>query len=124
MTQMKLSPEKPGRFNSDAASSRAFRPFFNDGVAKAPALIVGQRLFRNPPLSDLPKIAMRTGLIPTTMIHDENSQRFVWPRQPADGFASYVWRNNLMVIGHIEVDASLRGRGLGARNAAEMFGGC
>ena len=49
------------------------------------------------------------------------SQRFIRHMAPVDAFVSYHWQGDRMVMAHIEVDPSLRGTGLGARFAAEVF---
>jgi len=55
------------------------------------------------------------------LVHDEASQRFIRHMAPVDAFVSYHWQGDRMVMAHIEVDPSLRGTGLGARFAAEVF---
>lgn len=88
---------------------------------KFPTFEIRGRKLRNPKLSDLDKVLARAGLFDPGLIHDERSQRFVRHMAPSDAFVSYVWQGERMVLSHIEVDRALRGKGVGARFAAEVF---
>lgn len=107
--------------DADDTAQAAFGALFSDGIVKAPALVIGSRLFRNPRTDDLEKLAIRHGLIERRMLHDEANGRYFWPMLPGDAFASYVMRDGRRIVGHIEVDKSLRGTGLGARLARELL---
>ena len=105
----------------DPRAQAAFGNLFGDGRVKTPALVLGSRLFRNPRTGDLEKLAIRHGLVRRKMLHDEAGARYVWPMMPSDAFASYAMRDGRKTVGHIEIDASLRGSGLGARLAQELL---
>lgn len=89
--------------------------------AKFPTFSIMGRKVRNPKPEDLDKALARAGLHDPGLVHDETSQRFVRHMAPSDAFVSYSWQGDRMVLGHIEVDPSLRGSGIGARLAAEVF---
>ena len=82
--------------------------------------IKGRKL-RNPSLSDLDKTLARADLYDPGLVHDKKSQRFVRHMAPSDAYVSYTWQGDRMVPGHIETDPALRGSGLGARFAIEVF---
>ena len=88
---------------------------------KFPTFEIRGRKLRNPKLPELDKELARAGLFDPRLVHDETSRRFVRHMAPSDAFASYVWQGDRMVLTHIEVDRTLRGSGLGARFAAEVF---
>lgn len=88
---------------------------------KFPTFEIKGRKLRNPKLPDLDKELARAGLFDPGLIHDERSQRFIRHMAPSDAFVSYVWQGDRMVLTHIEVAASLRGTGAGARFATEVF---
>lgn len=88
---------------------------------KFPTLEVKGRKIRNPSLPDLDKELARAGLYDPGLVHDERGQRFVRHMAPSDAFVSYVWQGERMVVTHIEVAPALRGTGIGARFAAEVF---
>lgn len=88
---------------------------------KFPTFQIAGRKVRNPKLPELDKELARAGLYDPGLVHDEASQRFIRHMAPVDAFVSYHWQGDRMVMAHIEVDPSLRGTGLGARFAAEVF---
>lgn len=88
---------------------------------KFPAFEISGRKLRNPMLPELDKALARAGLYDPGLVHDKKCQRFVRHMAPSDAFVSYTWQGERMVLGHIETDPSLRGSGLGARFAAEVF---
>jgi predicted GNAT family acetyltransferase len=88
---------------------------------KFPTFEIKGRKVRNPKLRDLDKELARAGLYDPGLVHDEHSQRFIRHMAPSDAFVSYSWQGDRMVLTHIEVDPSLRGSGIGARFAAEVF---
>ncbi|MDE9451921.1 N-acetyltransferase [Aliiroseovarius sp. Z3] len=88
---------------------------------KFPTFEIKGRKVRNPKLSDLDKELARADLYDPGLVHDGKSQRFVRHMSPSDAFVSYSWQGDRMVLGHIEVDPSLRGSGIGARLAGEVF---
>lgn len=57
----------------------------------------------------------------TELIHDEQNQRFIRRMEPSDGFVTYRWQGERMVLNHIEIDPSLRGTGVGERFAKEVL---
>lgn len=105
----------------DESAQIRFGHLFADGELKAPAVIIGEKRFRNPDISDLEKLAIRHGAIERRMLHQQQQGRFVWPMMPSDAFASYVMRDQGRVVGHIEIDRSLRGIGLGRELANELL---
>lgn len=88
---------------------------------KFPTFEINGRKLRNPTLPDLDKALARAGLYDPGLLHDEKSRRFIRHMAPSDAFVSYTWQGERMVLGHIETDPSLRGIGLGARFATEVF---
>jgi predicted GNAT family acetyltransferase len=86
-----------------------------------PTFSIKGRKVRNPKPEELDKELARAGLYDPGLVHDETSQRFIRHMSPSDGFVSYVWKGDRMVLGHIEVDPSLRGSGLGGRLATEVL---
>lgn len=88
---------------------------------KFPTLEINGRKVRNPTLPDLEKELARSGLYDPGLVHDTKSQRIIRHMSPSDAFVSYTWQGDRMVLGHIEVDPSLRGTGVGARFAIEVF---
>lgn len=90
-------------------------------ATKFPTFQIKGRKLRNPKLPELEKALARACLYDPGLVHDEGSQRFVRHMAPSDAFVSYVWQGERMVLTHIEVDPSLRGSGIGARFAAEVF---
>lgn len=88
---------------------------------KFPTFRIKGKKLRNPRLSELDATLARAGLYDPGLIHHETSQRFLRHMAPSDAFVSYVWQGDRMVLTHIEVDPSLRGSGVGARFAAEVF---
>lgn len=88
---------------------------------KFPTIVIAGRKIRNPSGKDLECELARAGLIDGALIHDEKSQRFIRRMRPKDAFVSYTLRNNKMILTHIEVDPSHRGKGIGARFAIEVF---
>lgn len=107
--------------DADGDARRTYGVYFNDGMAKAPAIVIKGKAFRNPNDKELVKRLARAGLYDAGLVHDEHSQRFIRYLMPADGFASYIWRGETMVLTHIEVHPSTRGTGLGGRLAGEIF---
>ena len=105
----------------DTAAQLEFGAMFADGRMKAPSLIIGDKRIRNPAIADLEKFAIRHGALKPGMLHDEPSQRYVWPMMPSDAFASYVLRDGQMTVGHIEIDKTMRGKGLGRVLARELL---
>ena len=90
-------------------------------AVKFPTFQIKGRKLRNPSLPDLDKTLARVGLYDAGLVHDKKSQRFVRHMAPSDAFVSYTWQGDRMVLGHIETDPALRGSGLGARFATEVF---
>lgn len=88
---------------------------------KFPTFEINGRKLRNPTLANLDKRLAREGLFDPGLIHEEKNQRFVRYMMPSDAFVSYSWHDNTMRLGHIEVDPSLRGSGLGTRLAHDVF---
>ncbi|MCB1449349.1 MAG: N-acetyltransferase [Nitratireductor sp.] len=88
---------------------------------KFPTFEINGRKLRNPTLPELDKALAREGLYDPGLVHDKESQRFVRHMAPSDAFVSYAWHGEHMVLGHIETDPTLRGSGLGARFATEVF---
>lgn len=88
---------------------------------KFPTFEIKGRKLRNPTMRELDKTLARAGLHDPGLVHDRKSQRFIRHMAPSDAFVSYTWQGERMVLGHIETDPSLRGSGLGARFAAEVF---
>ena len=88
---------------------------------KFPTFQINGKKLRNPTLPELDKALARAGLHDPGLVHDKKSQRFVRHMTPSDAFVSYTWQGDRMVLGHIETDVSLRGSGLGARFAIEVF---
>lgn len=110
MAEVDKSPEAATRLVALTGSAQKF-----------PTLEIKGRKVRNPTSPELDKELARADLYDTGLIHDERSQRFVRHMAPSDAFVSYAWQGDRMVLGHIEVDPSLRGSGRGARFAAEVF---
>lgn len=90
-------------------------------ATKFPTFQIKGRKVRNPKLPELDKELARAGLYDPGLVHDAASQRFIRHMAPADAFVSYVWQGERMVLTHIELDPSLRGTGIGASFAAEVF---
>ncbi len=90
-------------------------------ATKFPTFQIKGRKLRNPSLPELDKFLARAKLYDPGLVHDEEAQKYVRYMAPADAFVSYTWQGERMVLGHIEVDPSFRGSGLGARVAAEVF---
>lgn len=88
---------------------------------KFPTFQINGRKLRNPSLPNLDKALAHAGLFDPELVHDEKSQRFVRHMVTSDAFVSYTWQGDRVVLGHIEVDPSHRGSGLGARVATEVF---
>ena len=105
----------------DERAQTRFGHLFADGEVKAPSLIIREKRFRNPDISDLEKLVIRHGVVERRMLHQPQQGRFVWPMMPSDAFASYVVRDNRRIVGHIEVDSSLRGSGFGRELANELL---
>lgn len=76
---------------------------------------------RNPTPEDPDKAPALAAHDDPGLVHDEVSRRFIRHMAPRDAFVSYSWQGDRMVLGHIEIDPSLRGSGLGARFATEVF---
>lgn len=106
--------------DKDPASARRLAEL-TGSADKFPTLEIKGRKVRNPKLSDLDKELARAGLHDPGLVHDERAQRFIRHMAPSDAFVSYVWQGDRMVLTHIEVAPSLRGNGLGARFAFEVF---
>ena len=99
-----------------------FGPLFSDGRPHAPALVIAGKAWRNPSLEDIEKRLARANFVKPRAIHYPGQQRVVWHLPPQDAFASYSIRGNgTLVFGHIETPPSLRGTGLGAKLAKELF---
>lgn len=107
--------------DSDQAARAVLASFYPDGIAKAPALIFGGKLYRNPKTTDLDKLLARAGIYDPGLIHDLDNQRYIRHMNPADAFVSYSRRGETVILGHIEVPHEKRGSGIGARVAAEVF---
>lgn len=90
-------------------------------ASKFPTFLIKGKKLRNPRLHELDAHLARAGLYDPGLIHDETSQRFLRHMAPSDAFVSYVWQGERMVLTHIEVDPSLRGSGIGAKFASEVF---
>ena len=90
-------------------------------AAKFPTFLIKGRKLRNPPLAELDKELARADLYDPGLLHDERTGRFVRAMVPADAFVSYHWQGDCMVLAHIEVAPSLRGSGVGAKLATEVF---
>ncbi len=88
---------------------------------KFPTFEINGRKLRNPSLPELEKALARADLFDPGLVNDKKSQRFVRHMAPSDAFVSYTWQGDRMVLGHIETDPTLRGSGLGARFATEVF---
>ena len=88
---------------------------------KFPTFEIKQRKLRNPSLPDLDKALARADLFDPGLVHDPKGQRFIRHMAPSDAFVSYTWQGDCMVLGHIEVDAALRGSGIGPKVAIEVF---
>ncbi len=88
---------------------------------KFPMFQISGRKLRNPTLADLDKFLARAGLYDPGLVHDKKSQRFVRHMAPSDAFVSYTWQGDRMILGHIEIDPTLRGSGRGGGFAAEVF---
>lgn len=108
---------------SDQAEAAAdFAHLFADGRPHSPSLVIGQRAWRNPAIIDVEKLLARADVVPRRPIHYPHQRRVVWHMAPSDAFASYSLRDDgTHVFGHIETPPELRGTGLGARLAAELF---
>lgn len=103
-------------------SAAAYAHLFSDSKPHSPSLVIGQRAWRNPAIAEIEKLMARAGLVPRRAIHYPQQQRVVWHMEPSDAFASYSLRENgTFVFGHIETASALRGTGLGAKLAAELF---
>ena len=103
-------------------NAQAFGALFADGLLHAPALVVTGKAWRNPSLEDIEKRLARANFVKPRAIHYPGQQRVVWHLPPQDAFASYSIRGNgTLVFGHIETPPSLRGTGLGAKLAKELF---
>ena len=99
-----------------------FGPLFSSGSPHAPAIVIGERAWRNPALGQVEKLLASQKLVPSRLIHYPEQGRVVWHMHPSDAFASYSERlDGTMVFGHIETPPQLRGSGLGARLAAQLF---
>lgn len=106
----------------DKDASAAERLIALTGSAtKFPTFSINGRKVRNPKPEELDKELARAGLYDPGLIHDKTSQRYVRHMAPQDAFVSYSWQGERMVLGHIEVAESLRGSGVGAGFAAEVF---
>ncbi|TXG84192.1 MAG: hypothetical protein E6R12_05245 [Sphingomonadales bacterium] len=104
-------------------TAEAYAHLFGDGRPHSPGFIIGDRAWRNPAIDDLEKLLARAGLVERRPIHYPKQQRVVWHMQPSDAFASYSQRSDgLWVFGHIETPSELRGTGLGAQLAKDLFG--
>lgn len=90
-------------------------------ASKFPTFEIAGRKLRNPVLPELDKALARAGAYDTGLVHDVAGQRFLRYMAPSDAFVSYSWQGDRMVLTHIEVDPALRGSGIGARVAAEVF---
>ena len=88
---------------------------------KFPTFEIKGRKLRNPSLPDLEKTLARADLYDLGLVHDRKSQRFIRHMAPTDAFVSYAWQGERMLLGHIEVDPALRGKGAGAKVATEVF---
>ncbi|MBW3245470.1 N-acetyltransferase [Epibacterium sp. DP7N7-1] len=104
----------------DAAAARRLTDLTGSRT-KFPTFSIKGRKVRNPKPEDLDKELARAGLHDPGLVHDENSQRFIRHMAPRDAFVSYSWQGDRMVLGHIEIDPSLRGSGLGGRFATEVL---
>ena len=91
------------------------------GADKFPTFEINGRKLRNPTLANLDKRLARAGLFDPGLVHEKKSQRFVRYMSPSDAFVSYSWPDKVMQLGHIEIDPSLRGSGLGALVARDVF---
>ncbi|SFR48332.1 N-acetyltransferase [Litoreibacter janthinus] len=110
LAQVDKNPEAAKRLSALTGSADKFPTFEING-----------RKLRNPTLPDLDKTLARSGLYDPGLVHDQMSRRFIRHMAPSDAFVSYTWQGERMVLGHIETDPSLRGSGLGARFATEVF---
>ncbi|MAZ22976.1 N-acetyltransferase [Roseovarius sp.] len=90
-------------------------------ASKFPTFLIKGRKLRNPRLAELDKALARAGLYDPGVIHDAKAQRFLRHMLPSDAFVSYRWQGDRMILSHIEIDPALRGSGLGAHFAAEVF---
>lgn len=88
---------------------------------KFPTFEIAGRKLRNPRLAELDKGLARAGLYDPRLVHGARARRFIRHMASGDGFVSYAWQGDRMVLGHIEVAPALRGSGAGARLAAEVF---
>ena len=105
-----------------ACPAARFGHLFASGSPHAPALVIGDRALRNPAVADVEKLLARNKLVPTRLIDYPEQGRVVWHMHPSDAFASYTTRSDgTLVFGHIETARELRGTGLGARLATELF---
>lgn len=56
-----------------------------------------------------------------TILYQPERNRFLMPTPSGDTFVSIRWENDVMVMPHAEVPASLRGTGAGGRLATGVF---
>jgi len=84
-------------------------------------LILAGKKLRNPSTKTLEEELARAGLIDGGLIHDERSRRFIRRMRPRDAYVAYTLQGGRMVLTHIEVDASRRHEGIGARLAEEVL---
>ncbi|WP_281857300.1 N-acetyltransferase [Litoreibacter halocynthiae] len=110
MAQVDKDPEAAKRLSALTGSADKFPTFEING-----------RKLRNPTLPDLDKALARAGHYDPGLVYDQKSRRFIRHMAPSDAFVSYTWQGERMVLGHIETDPTLRGSGLGARFATEVF---
>ena len=107
---------------TEPKAAAVYGPLFGDGKPHSPGFIIGERAWRNPAIDELEKLLMRAELLERRPIHYPKQQRIVWHMKPSDAFASYSPRaDRVWVFGHIETPSELRGTGLGARLAKELF---
>lgn len=90
-------------------------------AGKFPTFLIKERKIRNPSPRELDKALARAGLYDPGVIHDEKAQRFIRHMAPSDAFVSYRWQGDRMILSHIEIAPALRGSGIGAGFAAEVF---
>ena len=108
--------------SEQADEAARFGARFPDGKPHSPGLVIADRAWRNPSVADVEKLLARAGAVARRPIHFPEQQRIVWHMQPRDAFASYSMRNEgPLVFGHIETPTELRGTGLAAKLALELF---
>lgn len=107
--------------DSDENARLGLESHYDDGVAKAPAIVIAGTLYRNPSMRHLDKFLAHEGVYDPGLVHDEKQQRYIRHMAPVGAFVSYARRGNKMVLTHIEVSTELRGTGIGGRFAREVL---